>query len=165
MTVYAIAILEFDDLAADSLGGDDPQLLAPGRPYRVSDTASLIPVFLDYCYSLGAGAWEGPWAAQGQGPAPRIAEPVVINGRSYGGPMDRLVLSAGLFTTAGDVYFPVRIGGHLVGLTGPKLPKPGATFTMSPMAWRLSEPHPVEPALAAAQTGAVPAGIAAQLRI
>ncbi|MCV6594813.1 MAG: hypothetical protein OIF48_17820 [Silicimonas sp.] len=133
MLLCAIAIIEFDDITP---GGQPRPLcgvIGAARPYLISTQASLIPIFVED----EDGSFE-TWRRDPRGVCRgQIAEPVVVNGTSYGpatacgAPTDRIALQSAFVTTAGETYFVVRISGRNVGITGPRLPRPGQHFTIA----------------------------------
>ncbi|MEM9426140.1 MAG: Hint domain-containing protein [Pseudomonadota bacterium] len=136
MPVYSIAIIAFDDVSpafstTETVGGS-----VDGDTFTIASGAEPITIRIDDDDAeFDDGFIDPPGNSTGANNQ-LVAEPVTINGVSYGPPsaggtpQDQVELEFAFTTTDGDTYYVVRIDGVNVGLSGPTLPQPGQTFTI-----------------------------------
>lgn len=136
MPVYSIAIIAFDDVSpafstTETVGGS-----VDGDTFTIASNAEPITIRIDDDDAdFDDGFIDPPGNSTGANNQ-LVAEPVTINGVSYGPPsaggtpQDQVELEFAFTTTDGDTYYVVRIDGVNVGLSGPTLPQPGQTFTI-----------------------------------
>lgn len=137
MPVYSIAIIQFDDISPSFTTTDTVGNSVVGDTYTISSGAVPITIRIDDDDpDFDDGYIDPPGNSTGANNQ-LVAEPVTINGTSYGPPgaggtpEDQIELEFAFTTSDGDTYYVVRINGANVGLSGPVLPQPGQTFTIS----------------------------------
>lgn len=137
MAVYTISIIEFDDVTPAFSTTDTVGSSVVGQTFSIASGATPIAIQVDDDdLDFDDGFIDPPGNSTGANNQ-LIAEPVTINGNSYGPatmggtPTDQIELEFAFTTTDGDSYYVVRINGVNVGLSGATLPQAGQTFTIS----------------------------------
>ncbi len=135
--VYSIAIIAFDDVSPSFTTTDTVGNSVLGDTYTIASDASPITIQIDDDDDeFDDGFIDPPGNSTGANNQ-LVAEPVTINGVTYGPPSsggtpeDQVELEFAFTTTDGDTYYVVRINGVNVGLSGPTLPQAGQTFTIA----------------------------------